>query len=143
MRRLLLVPFLLALAWGQTTAPTKPALEQIKSATGFTGVVVLVNGTFMVAQLSPSVMIDTSGPQPVIRAVPVLPMPTEEEFSPATGQVAFTLAGTPMVGTLEVFRNGIRMRVGRDFSITAKVVTFTAQPVAIGDLIVARYWPGG
>jgi hypothetical protein len=73
----------------------------------------------------------------------VLPVPVEEEFSPDEGQAAFTLAGAPMAGTLEVFRNGVRMRVGRDYTAAGKVVTFTAQPVVAGDLVVTRYWPGG
>jgi hypothetical protein len=141
--RALLTVLAVSVALAQTTTPTKPVLTQVNPGSGISGVLVIVNGALTVAALSPSVVIDVSGVQAVIRAVPVLPMPTEEEFSPATGQVAFTLAGTPMVGTLEVFRNGVRMRAGRDFTAAGKVVTFTTQPVASGDLIVARYWPGG
>ena len=142
MRGLFIVPFLVTLAWGQVTTPTRPTLAQVNPGTGLTGVLVIVNGALVVAALSPSVVIDTGSPQPIIRAVPVLPVPIEEEFSPITGQVAFTLAGAPMPGTLEVFRNGIRMRVGRDYTASAKVVAFTSQPIVVGDLIVVRYWPG-
>lgn len=198
MQRLLLVPFLLSLGWGQSnaplttclqessgnyldcvqdtftgtalvirgggtgdqgtselrpwvaqnrseppvTAPTKAALDQVKPTVTFNGVVVLFNGTFAVAQLSPSVVLDTSGQGPVIRAV--LPVPVEEEFLITTAQTVFTLASLPMPSSsLMVFRNGVKMRVGRDYTAAGKVVTFTAQPTAPGDLIVAWYWPAG
>ena len=139
MKRLILCALFSAMLSAQTA--TKPGVDQVRATPTFTGVVVVINGTLLVAQLDASVAIDTTAGRPIIRAVyptpPIIPVPVEEELSPT----AMTLGATPLPGTLEVFRNGIRLRVGRDFTLADKAVTFTAQPILPDDLIVARYWP--
>lgn len=55
---------------------------------------------------------------------------------------AFTLANTPTAGTLRVFKNGIRQKIGagNDYTLAAAVVTFEAGNLPqTGDVLLCDY----
>jgi hypothetical protein len=54
----------------------------------------------------------------------------------------FTIANSPVAGTLQLFKNGIRMRegAGDDFTISGATITFNAGQIPItGDVLLADY----
>lgn len=50
----------------------------------------------------------------------------------------FTLASTPVVGSVKVYLNGIRMKVTEDYTISGTTLTFVIAP-ATGDNILVDY----
>jgi hypothetical protein len=56
----------------------------------------------------------------------------------------YTLANTPIAGTVQAYRNGIRQALGTDFTLSGSVVTFLGTlpgqtiPQA-GDLVIFDY----
>lgn len=55
---------------------------------------------------------------------------------------AFTLANTPIAGSEVVYRNGLRMKRGVDYTITAAAITFVSSPITIphaGDVLQVDY----
>lgn len=52
---------------------------------------------------------------------------------------SFTLAGTPLTGSLRLYQNGIRLNGGgNDYSITTATITMTTAPTT-GDVLLADY----
>lgn len=54
--------------------------------------------------------------------------------------VTFTLANTPTAGTVKVFLNGLRQKVGagNDYTISGAVITYLAAPLT-GDVVTSDY----
>lgn len=50
----------------------------------------------------------------------------------------FTLANTPIVGSVKVYLNGIRMQVTTDYTISGTTITFVTPP-SILDIILCDY----
>jgi hypothetical protein len=50
----------------------------------------------------------------------------------------FTLANTPVAGSVKVYQNGIRLKVTTDYTISGTTITFNTPPTT-GDLIVVDY----
>jgi hypothetical protein len=56
------------------------------------------------------------------------------------GNTAFTLSGVPDPATsLTVYRNGVLQKVGQDFSLSGRQITFLATPPQPGDTLLASY----
>lgn len=55
--------------------------------------------------------------------------------------VTYTLANTPLVGTVRLYLNGLRQEAGdgKDYTITGTAITMAAAP-ATGDIILADYF---
>lgn len=52
--------------------------------------------------------------------------------------VTYTLANTPTTGTVQVYKNGLRLTLTTDYSVSGSVITFVVAPDP-GDVIVADY----
>lgn len=52
---------------------------------------------------------------------------------------AFTLAATPVTGSVQIFVNGLLQRPTTDYSVSGNTVTFTTVP-ALGDWLAASYF---
>jgi hypothetical protein len=99
----------------------------------------------MCATLDPAAFVlDTSTNPPTLRAI----LPTQPNTTQVTGEVpagaigsatnangvsvgtnpTFTLAHAPAPGTLAVFYNGIRLKLGVDYSATGNTFTFITDP---------------
>lgn len=50
----------------------------------------------------------------------------------------FTLASTPVVGSVKVYHNGVRIKVTEDYTISGTTITFVIAP-ATGDNILVDY----
>ena len=50
----------------------------------------------------------------------------------------FTLAHTPMTGTLKIYRGGIRQRLTEDYTLSNKTITFIVAPAA-NEIILCDY----
>lgn len=93
--------------------------------------------------LDPKISIDTTTTPPTLR-IAGLPVFIEAETPAGTidgTNLAFTLASTPgPLVSLRLFRNGIRLTQGSDYTIAANKITFVqgAQPQA-GDVLLADY----
>lgn len=51
---------------------------------------------------------------------------------------AFTLANTPVAGTVKLFLNGLRQKVTNDYTISGTAITYLAAPLT-GDTLTADY----
>ena len=52
--------------------------------------------------------------------------------------VTFTLANTPITGSVKVFQNGIRLKVSIDYTISGTTITFVTAPTT-GDTVICDY----
>lgn len=96
----------------------------------FAAVMMLTPGGSLLAQLGEGIVLDTSGAVPVLRAVTpaAVPVDTVEVFAAAAGpQMAFTIGADAAGGQVKVWRNGLRMAPGVDYTVAGRVVTFTAE----------------
>ena len=126
--------------------PTAPTPVQL-AAPQFSGpaVIVYVPGGpgYRAAKLDPSVVLDTSGSTPVLKAVvaAVRQVIGEAYDVTATTTTTITLVNPPIVGTLQAYRNGIRLRPGPDYTLAGAVVTFAGGQAApqTGDALVFDY----
>jgi hypothetical protein len=50
----------------------------------------------------------------------------------------FTLANTPITGSVKVYQNGIRLRATVDYNISGTTITFLTPPTT-GDIILCDY----
>lgn len=55
-----------------------------------------------------------------------------------SSNVTFTLANTPIAGSVHVYLNGIRMKLTTDYTISGAVITFVIAPTT-GDSVGADY----
>ncbi len=52
---------------------------------------------------------------------------------------AFTLSATPATGSLNLFQNGVRLKITEDYTLSTATITFVTAP-ATGDLLLADYF---
>jgi len=110
--------------------------------------IVTPNGVYL-AQLDPTIQLDMTGPVPVLKAViPAVTLPKPEvsqvfNLTQPTPPTTFTLTSAPAPGSLvKVYRNGLLMASGFDYTVSANVVTFAAgQGTAQGDMVQIIYTP--
>jgi hypothetical protein len=140
---------------GSALAQTAPTTAQLKPPIAAPCVMVSLGeptppGTpvFACAVLDPSVILTTVGTVTTIKAVVsavVVPQFVNGELYTSTGAVpTYPLTNTPIAGTVQAYRNGIRQALGIDFTVSGSVVTFLATlpgqtiPQA-GDLVSFDY----
>lgn len=129
------------------SAQTRTALNQVKAppAAAALIVVVLPNGHLVVAQLE-GLEIDTSGPgMPVLRLKPFgnpFALEKSAKMRATAGMAAWSLPDLPITGTLKLYRNGLRLTDGEDYTTGTtgdpRIITFLDPPAA-GDLLLAEY----
>ena len=95
---------------------------------------------------SASFIVDNTQNPPVLRVVVAAAAIKFVDDEVPAGAVdgtnkTFTLANVPAVGSLKVYWNGIRQKLGVDYSLTGKVLTFltAAFPRDSKDLLTADY----
>ena len=112
------------------TQPTHPTIQQVTVPPVSTPrlLSILPGLGFSFVALDASVTIDTTVNPPVIRATATQPsrQVTGEFYDVVTVGGIFQLVNAPIIGTLKVYRNGLRMTEGRDYALSGKTVTFTA-----------------
>lgn len=111
---------------------------------GSSGQVMVSNGTIMAAQtISGDATIDGSGVVTLVSSVVKEADVVTEEIP--TGSIngsntSFSLANTPVTGSVRVYLNGIRQRSGgNDYSISGTTITMTSAPVS-GDVLLVDYF---
>jgi len=111
------------------TPGTQLPLDSVKGTPGTSPrmAVIQINGKIIMADIGAGLILDTPTTGiPVLRAAQVI-LPNrvvgEVPVAGATPAV-FTLANIPKVGTLAVYRNGIRQKLVLDYNLAGKVVTF-------------------
>jgi hypothetical protein len=133
---------LAALLFGAAEAgpPTRlPDSMVAAPPTTFTAIRVLTPTGWVLAQPDASIVIDLAAQPPVIRAV--LPQERCDMFDVIAAQQSLSLSVAPGFGEEPVvYRNGLLMAPGRDYSIQGQVVLFLpGQPLAAGDIVQAFY----
>jgi len=95
----------------------------------------------VLVQLHPSIVLDTSGPVPMLRAIsPPAPARRVEVFKQATAYTTVTMSKPADTNQLiQVWRNGLLMAPGIDYTVSLQVITFTLQPTAVGDIVQVQY----
>jgi len=133
---------LAVLLCGTLAAQTKVTTANLAGEQSATGrvFVVLPSGTVALAEIGPGIVVDTSGPVPVLRVqTPAAPVEVVERNKLPAPQAVFTLGFDPLPG-LAVYRNGLLMAEGEDYTVTSRVVTFApVQPPGGGDIVQFRY----
>jgi hypothetical protein len=104
------------------------------------------NNALTCAVVSTNLTLDTSTNPPTLRAAGGSAGPTFVDDETPAGTVngtnaVFTLVNAPSPSaSLVLFRNGIRQRVGVDYTISGSTITFLAVAVPqSGDILVADY----
>lgn len=106
------------------TATSTPAITVSTTITG----VLKGNGTAVSAAtagtdyLAPASFVDDETPSGTING----------------SNTAFTLANTPIAGTVKIFLNGLRQKVANDYTISGSAITYLAAPLT-GDTLTADY----
>lgn len=125
-----------AVGWAQTKL-TPNALGSAGAA-GPKVYVVLPSGMVSLADLS-GLVIDTSGPVPVLKAVSATRSKVVVSKPLATG-ANLTLPDSPIAGTLRLHRNGLLWTEDTDFTLTGnQVVAINGQIFQAGDVLNAEY----
>lgn len=106
--------------------------------------VVKRDGTIAIAQLDGTIVLDESTSPPTLRAVGVGPTTREmwgEAFAPTGPTPSINLSQAPVVGTVRVFLNGLRLTQAIDtYTIADRTITFaTANQPQAGDVICVDY----
>lgn len=140
----------LAMAFSASmSGQTLPTVTQLKT-TSPTPCVLVFMPQPVCAVLDPSIALTTVNGVTTLKAVVQASPPGVAQFVfgegyTATGAVAtYTLANTPIAGTVQAYRNGIRQALGTDFTLSGSVVTFLGTlpgqtiPQA-GDLVIFDY----
>jgi hypothetical protein len=118
---------------------SSPRIEQIRGAAGSSGVLVVIGGKLLRAQLDSSIVLDTSGANPVLSAI--TPSLERQQYKLTTAQATFNLDKLPKPNSLHVYVSGWLMAEGEDYTVAGNVVTFFGQnsPQA-GDVVQFRYF---
>lgn len=124
------------------SAQTRARPEQLSTTTAAAGrvLVVLPDGRVAVADLG-GMSIDTSGPVPVLRLLfQQQPTAVDVTVKPTAELAEYTLPAVPAAGSLDIYRNGLLLTAGEDYTQAAAVVSFLAgaRPGA-GDIVRLRY----
>lgn len=144
MKHTVLAAFVLVLA-GCLFSQTRVPPDQIRPQSS-TGVLVNVTGKGLVlATVDPATLvIDTTGAAPVLRALPqtaTAPTANERHVSilPAPGIVAVTIPdATYIPASLNVFVNGILQSITNDYTVAATTITLI-RPSDAGDIVQLTY----
>lgn len=127
--RLCALLLILALGIFAQTATPPNQLRGVALPTG-TLFIVLPSGMVAQADLGPGLELDLTGPRPVLKATlppPVLqPVEVNDEVPTpgASAALNFALAADPLPGSLKLWRNGIRMKAGLDYTLSGRQITF-------------------
>jgi hypothetical protein len=126
-------------------AETKPSIANIKTTVGDPRVwVALPTGRMAEAKLDGAIVLDTSGPTPVLRvtlppvSVPIIPAAQKQTIVVAAGttqpsfQTGFYIE--------ECYWNGLLMSEAEDYSLSAdrKTLTFLSSAPTSGDIVVLK-----
>jgi hypothetical protein len=108
----------------------------------FTAVRVLTPQGWVLVQPDATIQIDLTAFPPVMRAV--IPAPLADYVDVfVVGPVpvqSYPLAVVPAVGTLQVYRNGLLMAAGYDYTLDGVSLSFVdGQPIVAGDILQFRY----
>lgn len=122
---------------------TQIPIGSLKAATGAVQLtIVLANGQVVVADVGSGLVLDVSGAKPVLRVAPTAPASTNvvgEVPVTKTDPLVFDLARAPKTGTLALYRNGVRQRLGLDYTLAGTTITFIphyagdSNPVLVAD----------
>lgn len=109
----------------------------------FAAIQVLTPTGVMLVQLPSYMTIDTSGPAPVFRITQVCAEDTEVFTVAGQTQASFKLSRDPVPGSrLKVHRNGVRMSLTIDYTVSGDTVTFVAgQMPQANDVIAVDFTP--
>lgn len=55
-----------------------------------------------------------------------------------SSNVTFTLAHTPTAGSVKIYKDGIRLKITEDYTISSATITFISAPLT-GSLLLADY----
>jgi len=132
---------------GLASGQSRLQIEQLQSravSPGGLAMVVLPDGRLSVAALD-GIVIDVSGPVPVLRVLPQAVTPPIRERSVVTKPTAtlptITIPdATVIVASVVVCRNGLELSEGEDYTLAGPVITFIAgaEPLG-GDVVKLRY----
>jgi len=115
------------------------AVAQSPTASSFTAIRVLTPTGWVYAQPDGSIQIDVAANPPVIRAVTA--RETVDRFVVVDPTQAFTMSAEVAAGAVvAVYRNGLLMAEGEDYTAAGRDVLFLPQqPVGAGDIVQLRY----
>ena len=141
MKRLTLTASILVLA-GCLFSQTRVPSDQIRPQPN-TGVLVNVTGKGVVlATVDPATLIlDTSGTTPVLRALPQPAAINEKHvsFLPTVGATVITIPDTTYnLTSLNVFVNGLLQSLTNDYSVVGTTVTLS-RASTVGDIVQLTY----
>lgn len=138
MRTLILLTTTCLLAIGQTGV----SVDQLKSSATAPVVAVWIPGSgFREVQLDPSIQLvaGPNGTYTLKATVTTIPLRREENFTISGAAQSVTLASAAP-GELDVYRNGLHMQRGLDYSVSGGTITFLAgQALRAGDLVMVTY----
>ncbi len=143
--------FLTSLAFGQinvtrTNCPTQLLSNQIivvQSIVTYQGTVTMVLACY---QLDTNFTIDNGTSPPTLKVSGSggggsSPLFVDNEVPSGSVNGSnnnFTVAHTPITGSVKVYRNGLRMKPTVDYTITGATISFLETPLT-GDLLLADY----
>lgn len=140
MTRLILAALACAVALAQTTIP--PSSIRAAGDGLLTGVVA---DSRVEVKLGPGLSLDTSGVEPTLMLTESAPTPS----MPAWQRIDHVLTGTvselgvpSAFSELLVFRNGLLMSPGNDYTVEGAIVRFVARQIPRkGDIVILRWLP--
>jgi len=125
---------------------TKTASTPVSYApANFTALQLFTPAGIILVQLDSSLVLDTSGAVPVLRAAPtVVPVPVRktDTFHNVGGTSPMTLTAVPS-STFEplVFRNGLIQEPGMDYTLTGQSLAFKAEVcLTVTDSVMVIYY---
>lgn len=72
-------------------------------------------------------------------AAAVVPVPAIETFPITAPATSLTLAAAPIAKTLALYKNGLRLAEGYDYTLSGAVITFQGNAPDTSDLFLAAY----
>lgn len=139
----LLAIWLLLILAPSLSAQTRARPEQLAADPAPAGrvLVVLPSGAIALATLD-GVALDTSGPTPVLRAVMPIIRVRSLRWKPSGMEGAWTLPERPAAGTLQLYRNGLLLTEGDDYTIDTagtRITMLAGLEARAGDIVRAWY----
>lgn len=133
---LVLLALTSVVVWSQTRVT--PGGLSSGGATGPKVYVVLASGAVALAGLD-GLVIDTSGPSPILKAVSAVSHKVHVA-KPLTTGPNLTLPEAPIPGTLRLHRNGILWTENEDYTLSGiQVVSINGQIFNAGDVLNCEY----
>jgi len=133
--KLFIIMALAAIGYAQT-AVSPGQLRGTVSATG-QALVTMPTGGSAWALIGDGVVLDTSGPRPVLRVIPTssVRLMRVKAVATATPAQTYSVSGVSDSSQVMVFRNGLLQASGEDYDATGGTVTFRGSAVQQGDII--------